>query len=72
MYKLIHKDKNSRARLGKLSTAHGSIDTPVFMPVGTHGTVKGITPKELDDCGAQIMLSNAYHLFLRPGLDIIK
>ncbi|MCX5711167.1 MAG: tRNA guanosine(34) transglycosylase Tgt [Candidatus Omnitrophica bacterium] len=72
MYKLIHKDKNSAARLGRLTTAHGQIDTPVFMPVGTHGTVKGITPKELDDCGAQIMLSNAYHLFLRPGLDIIK
>jgi queuine tRNA-ribosyltransferase len=72
MYKLIHKDKVSGARLGRLSVFHGDIDTPVFMPVGTHGTVKGIAPKELDECGAQIMLSNAYHLFLRPGLDIIK
>ena len=53
-------------------TGHGSIDTPVFMPVGTQGTVKAVSPQELKDAGAGIILSNAYHLFLRPGLEIIK
>ena len=72
MFNLIHKDKNSKARLGKLITAHGQIDTPCFMPVGTQGTVKTLSPAELRESGAQIILSNAYHLFLRPGPDIIK
>lgn len=72
MFKLIHKDKSSKARLGKLVTAHGAVDTPVFMPVGTQGTVKTLTNAELKTCGAQIILGNAYHLYLRPGLDIIK
>jgi len=72
MFKLIHKDKSSKARLGRLSTAHGEIDTPCFMPVGTQGTVKTLSPKEIEEAGAQIMLSNAYHLFLRPGLEVIK
>jgi len=72
MFTLIHQDKNSKARLGKLVTAHGSIDTPVFMPVGTQGTVKAVSPQELKAAGAGIILSNAYHLFLRPGLEIIK
>jgi queuine tRNA-ribosyltransferase len=72
MFKVIHKDKNSKARLGKLTTAHGEIDTPCFMPVGTQGTVKTLSPQELKDCGAQIILSNAYHLFLRPGREVIK
>ena len=72
MFKVIHKDKNSKARLGKLTTAHGQIDTPCFMPVGTQGTVKTLSPQELKDCGAQIILSNAYHLFLRPGREVIK
>ena len=72
MFKLIHKDKNSKARAGKLTTAHGEIETPVFMPVGTQGTVKAISNDELKTCGAQIILGNAYHLYLRPGLDIIK
>ncbi|MBU4345976.1 MAG: tRNA guanosine(34) transglycosylase Tgt [Candidatus Omnitrophica bacterium] len=71
-YTLIHQDKNSKARLGKLITAHGEIDTPCFMPVGTQGTVKTLAPGELEDCGAQIILSNAYHLFLRPGIEVIK
>jgi len=69
---LIHQDKNSKARLGKITTARGEIDTPCFMPVGTQGTVKGISPRELKELGAEIILSNAYHLFLRPGMDIIK
>jgi queuine tRNA-ribosyltransferase len=72
MYTLIHQEKHTKARLGKLTTAHGEIQTPCFMPVGTHATVKGISPRELDECGAQIMLSNAYHVFLRPGLDVIR
>jgi len=72
MFKLIHKDKSSKARLGKLATAHGEINTPVFMPVGTQGTVKTLTNAEVKECGAEIILGNAYHLYLRPGLDIIK
>lgn len=72
MFKLIHQDKNSKARLGKLTTAHGEIDTPCFMPVGTQGTVKTLSPFELEESGAEIILSNAYHLFLRPGMGVIK
>ncbi len=72
MFKLIHKDKNSKARLGKLITAHGEIDTPCFMPVGTQGTVKTLSPQELKESGASIILSNAYHLFLRPGMEVIR
>jgi len=72
MFTLITKDKNSQARIGKLFTAHGEIDTPCFMPVGTQGTVKTLSPAELEESGAQIILANAYHLFLRPGLEVIK
>ncbi|MFA6078820.1 MAG: tRNA guanosine(34) transglycosylase Tgt [Candidatus Omnitrophota bacterium] len=72
MFKLIHKDKRSKARLGVLTTAHGDINTPVFMPVGTQATVKAISNDELISCGAEIILGNSYHLYLRPGLDIIK
>ncbi|MCM8796891.1 MAG: tRNA guanosine(34) transglycosylase Tgt [Candidatus Omnitrophica bacterium] len=72
LFVLQHKDKKSKARTGRLSTPHGSIDTPCFMPVGTQGTVKTLSPKELTDAGAQIMLSNTYHLFLRPGVKVIK
>ncbi|MCX5697360.1 MAG: tRNA guanosine(34) transglycosylase Tgt, partial [Candidatus Omnitrophica bacterium] len=71
-FKLLHKDAHSKARLGKLVTAHGEIDTPCFMPVGTQGTVKTLSPAELEVAGAGIILANAYHLFLRPGLDVIK
>jgi len=71
-FTLIRQDKNTKARLGKLTTAHGKIDTPCFMPVGTQGTVKAVPPKELEAAGAQIILSNAYHLFLRPGMEVIK
>ena len=72
MFSLIHTDKNSKARLGKLTTAHGAVNTPVFMPVGTQGTVKAISNDELNTCKAEIILGNAYHLYLRPGLEIIK
>jgi len=71
-FTLIHQDKTTQARLGKLKTAHGEIDTPCFMPVGTQGTVKTLSPGELVEAGAQIILSNAYHLFLRPGMEVIK
>jgi queuine tRNA-ribosyltransferase len=59
------------ARCGRLTLAHGTVETPVFMPVGTYGTVKAMAPRELEELGAQIILGNAYHLWLRPGLDVI-
>jgi queuine tRNA-ribosyltransferase len=71
-YKLLRKSSQSAARLGKVYTARGVIDTPVFMPVGTHGTVKGVPNEDLQNCGAQIILANSYHLYLRPGTEIIK
>lgn len=72
-YKVLHKDKRSGARTGIITTDHGTIETPVFMPVGTLGTVKGVHQRELkEDTGAQIILGNSYHLYLRPGTDIIK
>jgi queuine tRNA-ribosyltransferase len=66
-FEIGHKGRGTRGRTGKIVTAHGTIDTPAFMPVGTQGTVKGITPEELSKLGAQIVLANTYHLFLRPG-----
>lgn len=72
MFTLIYKDKSSKARLGVLETAHGKVNTPIFMPVGTQGTVKAMSNNELLECGAEIILGNAYHLNLRPGLDVIK
>lgn len=72
MYELIHKDKNTGARAGKLRTNHGIIDTPAFMPVATKATVKTLTPEELYDMGTQALISNAFHLFLSPGMDVIQ
>jgi queuine tRNA-ribosyltransferase len=60
------------ARRGRLTLRHGVVDTPVFMPVGTYGTVKGITPASLDEMGAQIILGNTFHLWMRPGLDVLR
>src|SRR5690606_27531854 len=72
-FKLQAQDPLSKARAGELTTAHGVIQTPIFMPVGTAGTVKGVHQHELnDDIQAQIILGNTYHLFLRPGLDVIE
>lgn len=65
------KDNSSSARLGRLYLAHGQVDTPVFMPVGTQATVKTMTPEELYEIGAEIILSNTYHLYLRPGEDLV-
>jgi queuine tRNA-ribosyltransferase len=72
-FQLIAEDKNSKARAGKLITDHGEIETPIFMPVGTIGTVKGVTQENLlNDIQAQIILGNTYHLYLRPGTSIIE
>ena len=72
-FTLTHKDKDSNARCGVISTDHGEIRTPIFMPVGTVGSVKGVYHRDLkDDIGAQIILGNTYHLYLRPGLDVLK
>jgi len=69
---LLAQDLLSKARCARLTTAHGVIDTPAFMPVGTQGSVKGVSPRELLELNAQIILGNTYHLFVRPGLDVIK
>ena len=71
-FERLATDKHSKARRGRLTTAHGEIDTPAFMPVGTQGSVKGVSPRELRVLHAQIVLGNTYHLFVRPGLDVIK
>ena len=71
-YELLHKDSKTGARRGVVHTPHGDIQTPVFMPVGTQATVKSMTPEELKEIGAQIILSNTYHLYLRPGHDLVK
>src|SRR5213594_4357157 len=71
-FELLTTDGCSKARRGGLTTAHGVIDTPAFMPIGTQGTVKAVTPRELREMNAQIILGNTYHLFVRPGLDVIK
>ncbi len=71
-YELIKTCAQTGARLGRLHTPHGVIDTPAFMPVGTQATVKGMSPEELKDLGAQIILSNTYHLFVRPGHELIR
>ncbi len=71
-YRLIKKEKHTGARLGEITTPHGTFRTPIFMPVGTQATVKTIAPEELDDMGATIILANTYHLWLRPGEDIVK
>ena len=71
-YELLHVCKQTGARRGVIHTPHGDIQTPVFMPVGTQATVKSLTPEELKEVNAQIILSNTYHLFLRPGHDLVK
>ena len=72
MFELIKKDPGCAARLGSLTTAHGKIETPIFMPVGTQATVKAMTPEELVEVGSQIILANTYHLYLRPGHELIE
>ena len=71
-FEVLHVCKQSGARIGRFKTPHGVIETPVFMPVGTQATVKGLRVEDLKDLNAQIILSNTYHLFLRPGSKVIK
>ncbi len=71
-FKLIKEDEKSEARLAKVSTEHGEIETPIFMPVGTQATVKAMTSRELKEINSQIILANTYHLYLRPGDELIK
>ncbi len=71
-FQIIKQDPETQARLGILKTEHGMIHTPMFMPVGTQATVKTLSPKELDEAGAEIILSNTYHLYIRPGIDLIR
>ena len=72
-FQLLKKDKKSKARLGKIQTCHGEIKTPIFMPVATAGTIKGVHQHDIDkDTLAQIILGNTYHLYLKPGLNVIK
>ena len=70
-FEILTRDTRSNARVAKLTTAHGAIKTPVFMPVGTRGTVKGLTPEMIKDTGAQIILANTYHMYLRPGTEVV-
>src|ERR1035438_7944026 len=72
-FEISHTDKESKARAGEITTAHGKIQTPIFMPVGTRGTVKAVHQHELkDDIHAQIILGNTYHLYLKPGLNTLE
>jgi queuine tRNA-ribosyltransferase len=71
-YEVLHQDSGTAARSGLLTTAHGKVETPVFMPVGTAGAVKGITPRQLAETGAGIILANTYHLLLRPGIETVE
>ncbi len=71
-FTIIGNDPSSKARLGRLITAHGEIKTPCFMPVGTQGTVKAVAPRDLEEMGCQILLGNTYHLYLRPGHEVIR
>jgi queuine tRNA-ribosyltransferase len=72
MFKILHKDRHTDARVGVIETAHGNIETPVFMPVGTQATVKALSNEELEYCRAQVILGNTYHLYLRPGMEVIN
>ncbi|MCP4148394.1 MAG: tRNA-guanine transglycosylase, partial [bacterium] len=71
-FEVLNKDQNSLARRGIIKTRRGNIETPIFMPVGTAGAVKALTKEKLEEIGAQIILGNTYHLFLRPGLDVFR
>jgi queuine tRNA-ribosyltransferase len=72
VFTLSTRDPHSKARPGRLLTGHGAVETPAFMPVGTQGTVKAVSPRELRELKTQIILGNTYHLFVRPGMDAIK
>lgn len=71
-FQILAKDKVTGARVGRITTAHGKVETPLFMPVATRGVVKTLTAEELKEIGAEMLLGNAYHLYLRPGLEVVK
>jgi queuine tRNA-ribosyltransferase len=71
-YTKTYQAKESRARLGSITTPHGNIETPAFVPVGTQASVKSLSPEEIDKVGTQLFFVNTYHMYLRPGIDIIK
>ena len=71
-FELLSSDPSSHARRGRLTLNHGVVETPIFMPVGTYGTVKGVLPRSLREMGAQIILGNTFHLWMRPGLDVLR
>ena len=71
-FKVIHRSRECRGRLGEIKTPHGNFETPVFMPVGTQGSVKAVSPEDLQDAGVKIILSNTYHLYLRPGHKVVE
>ena len=70
-FKVLKKCEDTKARRGVLTTPHGEINTPIFMPVGTRASVKAMSPEELIDLNAEVILGNTYHLFLKPGMEII-
>ena len=72
MFKFDLLQQRGQARRGRLTLNHGVVETPVFMPVGTYGTVKGVLPRSLQEMGAQIILANTFHLWMRPGLDVVR
>jgi queuine tRNA-ribosyltransferase len=71
MFKIVHDDAHTQARLGQLTLAHGVVSTPIFMPVGTRGTIKGLTPDQVHGAGVQMLLANTYHMLLRPGSALV-
>ena len=71
-FEVLHQDSGTKARRGRMKTPHGTVETPVFMPVGTQATVKAMKPESVEATGAQIILANTYHLMLRPGSDIVR
>ncbi|MFH1995702.1 MAG: tRNA guanosine(34) transglycosylase Tgt [Candidatus Omnitrophota bacterium] len=72
MFTLIHKDATTKARIGKIRTPHGELNTPIFMPVATQASIKTLSKEDVESCGVEGILSNAYHLYLRPGIDLIR
>lgn len=71
-FEVLHTDEETKARVGRITTSHGVVETPVFMPLGTKGAVKTLTPEELKEIGAEMILGNTYHLYLRPGVEVIE
>ncbi len=71
-FKLLHQDKKTKARVGRIHTPHGTIETPAFVPVGTQGSVKSLTPEELKELDVDVFFVNTYHMYLRPGMDVIQ